>query len=270
VRWWAETPCPSPSHSHPRQPNCTHYHRQVGPCRSLTLKNACAWSCALTDVWAPQSGPSSPWTCASLPLPCGPRRSGLAPTLRLRSQQDNRLRGRHAAVVTALPTIAHRSGYKNQGPAPHCPRPSARRRMSREASSNPEERERKLPPPIGFAPMVASPRMLAPVVSPGTLVIGQWRCQSRGSPWLYELLTVAVLRRVPACCREREASHHHFGYGHLSRIHRLLIHRLAPLCVGFARRWGRTAIVGMSAAVRANGAFLLAVVWGQGMVVVGY
>jgi hypothetical protein len=129
---------------------------------------------------------------------------------------------------------------------------------------------RKLPPPIGFAPMAASPRMLAPVGSPGTLVIGQWRCQSRGSPWPYELLTVAVLRRMPARCREREASHHHFGYGHLSRIRRLLIHRLAPLCVGFARRWGRTAIAGMPAAVRANGAVLLAVVRGHGMVAVGY
>jgi hypothetical protein len=134
------------------------------------------------------------------------------------------------------------------------------------------EREsvRKLPPPIGFAPMAASPRMLAPVGSPGTLVIGQWRCQSRGSPWPYELLTVAVLRRMPARCREREASHHHFGYGHLSRIRRLLIHRLAPLCVGFARRWGRTAIAGMPAAVRANDAVLLAVVRGHGMVAVGY
>jgi hypothetical protein len=73
---------------------------------------------------------------------------------------------------------------------------------------------------------------------------------------------------VPARRRELEASHHHFGYGHLSRIRRLLIHRLAPLRVGFAYRWGRTAIAGMSAAVWANGAFVLAVVRGQGMVTV--
>jgi hypothetical protein len=76
--------------------------------------------------------------CDHVPLPCGPRLSGLAPTLRLRSQPDNRLRGRRAAVVTALPTIAHRSGYKNRGPAPHCPQPSTRQRMCQEASSNPE------------------------------------------------------------------------------------------------------------------------------------
>jgi hypothetical protein len=169
-------------------------------------------------------------------------------------------------------------GYKNRSlaPLPYSAPPSTLPHKRRTAvpvlQAGLREREsvRKLPPPIGFAPMAASPRMLAPVGSPGTLVIGQWCCQSRGSPWPYELLTVAVLRRMPARCREREASHHHFGYGHLSRIRRLLIHRLAPLCVGFARRWGRTAIAGMPAAVRANGAVLLAVVRGHGMVAVGY